>query len=343
MNGMRMQIKRRQGGLTLIEIMVALALSAILLSGVAALFVEMRHSSRVERSLGEIQSGGRYSILQMARELRMAGYYGCNVSGTVINTLTDPSAYAFAFDTPVEGHDFASAGTWNPALPTTISSLSPPPDDNSDILTIRSISPDSTNITAHPGGSPPGSAALIVGDITDLQQFDIVLAMACPNAAAFQITNSNFSAVGLVHNTGLGTPGNATSNLQSNFTGGQLAKISTKTYFVRTDASGVPGLWMVEANNAPVELVSGVEALRVQYGEDTDGDGLADTYVDADAVGDWSDVMSVSLALLVRASQENITTAGGQQSIAFEGANYGTDGRLRKIFRNTVALRNRLP
>lgn len=336
--------RRHSRGMTLVEVMVALTLGALLLAGVGVLFVEIRQSSRVERGLGEVQESARFALSYLSRDMRMVGYYGCNANGlNLVNTLNNPSSFDWDFDTTLEAHEYTGSGSWSPTLPTEISSLSPPPDNNSDIFTVRSLNTfEDHKVDRHPGGNPPGSAALGLISHGDIEEDDVVIAMSCPDAAVFQITNLNTSQSELAHNTGTSSPGNSTKELGTRFTGGSVARVSTRTYFIRTDANGVPGLWVRTFKNGVQELVSGIEAMSLQYGEDTDGDQQVDIYRDADAVTGIGDVVSIRLSLLARSSETDVTTSSGQQSITFEGVSYGGDGRLRRVFRTTVALRNRL-
>jgi type IV pilus assembly protein PilW len=92
----------------------------------------------------------------------------------------------------------------------------------------------------------------------------------------------------------------------------------------------------------PQELVEGVEALQVQYGIDTetDPDGVADAYVDANNVPDWNNVVSVRVHLLMQSLRSDLVD--GSQTFIFNGANVtASDGRLRYPFVATVSLRNR--
>lgn len=65
---------RRQRGVSIVEIMVALALGLALVAGLASLVLGSRQTSRVERNLLEVQSIGRMAVELMSREVRKAGY-----------------------------------------------------------------------------------------------------------------------------------------------------------------------------------------------------------------------------------------------------------------------------
>ena len=82
--------------------------------------------------------------------------------------------------------------------------------------------------------------------------------------------------------------------------------------------------------------------------EDTDGDRRVDSYVAANAVTNWADILSVRLSVLASSIGNNVTDDDSPQTYTFDdGVNTGqrtaTDRRLRQAFTTTVALRNRVP
>ena len=93
------------------------------------------------------------------------------------------------------------------------------------------------------------------------------------------------------------------------------------------------------------ELVEGVEDMQVSYGEDTDGDRTADVYRDANAVFDWSAVVSTRIHLLLRSNDNNLSVA--PMDYIFNGATVAgaslpaSDRFLRREFTATVTVRNR--
>lgn len=66
---------RHQQGLTLIEILVALMISAFLIAGVIQLFIGSKQTYRSYDALSRIQENGRFVLEAMARDIRMTGYY----------------------------------------------------------------------------------------------------------------------------------------------------------------------------------------------------------------------------------------------------------------------------
>jgi type IV pilus assembly protein PilW len=114
-------------------------------------------------------------------------------------------------------------------------------------------------------------------------------------------------------------------------------RMSGNIYYLRNNPAGEPALYRKRANTAAEELVEGVENMQITFGEDTTQvsvptcpeDGCsANAYFSADDVTDWNRVVSVRLTLSMRTPS---TQAG-----------VGGDGRIRKTFTTTIAVRNRL-
>ena len=93
-------------------------------------------------------------------------------------------------------------------------------------------------------------------------------------------------------------------------------------------------------------LIEGVQALQISYAEDTNGDRIADVYRAASAVANWDNVMSVSLAMLIRSEEQGTDVDTKTYQLlpaAAGGVSLGpcNDRRMRMVFTTTIALRNR--
>jgi len=128
------------------------------------------------------------------------------------------------------------------------------------------------------------------------------------------------------NNTGLNTSDTITIQLSTGACGANV--LSTITYSVQTGASGQPALFKNDGTGAQ-ELVEGIENMQILYGADTNANYTPDYYVSALTAGLMSQVVSIRLTLTDRTIDGNLTTTG--------------DGRIRRNFTSTVALRNRLP
>jgi type IV pilus assembly protein PilW len=175
----------------------------------------------------------------------------------------------------------------------------------------------------------------------------------CKAATVFQITNMNVNGTGqnVVHNTGAGVgvaaPGNATKDLVENYSasGGEMIKMQSKSYFIRTGASGKPALWQFDnykpaVGDNPAEIAEGIENMQILYGIDADSNGIVESYSAADAVANWSQVAAVRISLLVAGNDDNVATS--KQQYNYNGALVDApDRRLRQVFTTTVSVRNR--
>ncbi len=342
---MKKAIKQQQG-FTLVELMVAMTIGLLLLGGVITVLSSSHQTYRVNDALSRLQENARYAFQLLSRDIRMAGYLGCVGDGVpIVNTLNNPSDFLWNLGQPIEGFEASSSSVWTPALPS--SGIIPSPLGGRDIIVIRGVDGTDVKVVQHPGGNPPGSADLKVTVGSSLQEDDIVLVTDCLAAAVFQVTNVNTSAGqdNVVHNTGnptTNTPGNLTKALGKEFTGGELIKISTRSYFIRTNSNPTPfpSLYRKVGTGNAEELVEGIEDMQIEYGEDLDGNSTADIYRTADAVTNWAEVVSVRISLLVQSLENNVATDA--QTYTFNGTTTTpNDRRLRQVFTTVVTLRNR--
>lgn len=337
----------RQRGFSLVELMVAMTIGFIVLAGVGYLYLESRQAFRSMDNLSRMQESARYALEIMSRDIRMAGYRGCaSSSGAFHNTLNKGTESAYNFGLPINGYDAAGAG-WSPALPSDAGGLSGLSIlAGTDAIILRSAFGGGTTVTAQPGNS---SADLKVTTPNDLAIDDVVMVTNCVASTVFQITNMNVNGAGqnVVHNVGTGSPGNSTKDLVENYSssGGEIIKMQSKSYFIRTGASGRPALWQFDNYKAaggdnPAEIAEGVENMQIQYGIDANADGVVESYSAGNAVADWNQVAAVRISLLVAGNDDNV--ASSKQKYTYDGALVtATDQRLRQVFTTTVSVRNK--
>ena len=78
-------------GFSLVELMVAMVITLILLSGIGQIFLSSKKSFTIQDTLARQQENGRYALDTLAQEVRRAGYWGGNsdvtrIEGTVGRT-----------------------------------------------------------------------------------------------------------------------------------------------------------------------------------------------------------------------------------------------------------------
>lgn len=74
----------KQAGFSLVEIMIALLIGLFLLGGILQIFSASQQTYRMQSNLARLQENGRFALDFLARDIRMAGYWGC-----LIGTNTD--------------------------------------------------------------------------------------------------------------------------------------------------------------------------------------------------------------------------------------------------------------
>lgn len=335
-----------QRGLSLVELLVAMAIGLVLLGGIYQAFFGSTTTYESQQGSARLQESGRFAVNVIGREIRLAGYFGClsNVS-TLTNTLNNSTTFLNNFAMGIEGFEATSSTAWDRALPASLTN----PLGGNDILTIRSVDPATrvTITTAMPDSSadlkttPP-----LAGAPAPLADGDIVLISDCQNSAVFQITNYTLATGNVVHNTGVLSPGNATKNLGSPFgAGAEITKVNVTTFYLANNPQGQPALFRVLGAGVPEELAEGVELMQLLYGIDNNNDRVLDGYVAANAVTNWDQVLSVRIALLLRSPNEVAKGELDPASYDLNGTLYDPpdDRRMRQVLTTTVSLRNRLP
>jgi type IV pilus assembly protein PilW len=357
---MNIRSLRTQQGLSLVEIMVAMVLSLILIGGVLQVFLGSKTSYRVNEALSRLQEDGRFSMEFLTRDVRMAGYSGCTRYGTVTNTLKNQTNLDYDFTTGLTGYDNVPA-----TPPAALAGLSWTPRAGTDVLVVRRDAGNPVRIIKNNNGAQlfadstsnePGACADGTARMSGLCKGDILMVTDCTKSRVFQAGNLTLTGSDTVNVThpSSGSPGNDPSSW-----GGASApdneifrddafivKVATYAYYVADNADAIPTLFRQDGAVA-LPIAQGVDDLQVLYGVDTspsDPVQSADIYVDAAAVTDWSNVVSVRLHLLLRSLDNNIT--GGPQTYRYQGAEVAVtdanDRYLRKEFTALVAMRNRL-
>lgn len=322
-------IHPRQSGFSVIELMIALLLSLVLMAGVLSIFASSKVTYLANEKTARLQENGRMALDMVVRDIRSAGYLGCAKSVPFTSTLNTPTSLLWDYAQPMQGFEW-TGGTWSPALNP---ALIPAAQAASDVIVLRVARREGTaqrvsSNLASSTSNPEVAAAV---------QNGIMMISDCNAATVFQVTG--YVAPGVEHATGgagADGPGNLTADLGYVYRqGALLVPMQTVIYYVRNNS-----LWRALGSSVPEELIEGVQALQIVYGEDTDADRIVDAYVTANLVGNWANIVSVSVSLLVRS--EEVGTDVDTSTYNLLGTNLGpfNDRRQRMLFTTTAALRN---
>lgn len=300
-----------QGGLSLVELMVALVIGTILVGGALTLFINSKASYRVNAQINAMQDVGRFAHHVLVADLRLAGYWGdTNAAAAIVggkgyqqlSTTASGDCYGYTS----LGAIVAGANNSDP-----YGSCIPASDYQSgtDILIVRHAEPTPVN----------------------------------PSAQKGQVYVRSSGSGGVLFVSGIEDPGG--------YAGDDVRLASMDVYYVRpytsTPGDGRPALHMetlsvVGSSPAMVdeEIASGVEDFQVQFGVDTDGDGSVNEYVDPGTIPSGATVVAVRFWLLVRAAHPD---AGYTNNVTYTLASASEqfhDHYRRLLQVSTVQLRN---
>lgn len=314
----------RQGGLTLVELMIALALGLVVTGAALTVFLSNREAYRLTENLARIHDDARIVFEQMARDIREAGGIPCGSTLPIANVLNNPSSNWWSnwADGGLHGYSETQAG------PKPFGTGSGDRVSGTDAILIRSGTlSEGVVVTDH----NPASAQFKVNTSNHgISDGDIVMACDNSQAAIFQVTNTNSTNKIVVHNTGTGTPGNCTKGLGLPVTctavgtsktfdgGGLLTKLSASFWYIGHNGRGGRSLYRLtmsgNTNAKAEEMAEGVTDMNIEYltSDGASPPTLSDQFVTADSITDWSDaatsrVVAVRIQL-THATQEAVST-----------------------------------
>lgn len=331
---------KKQDGISLVEIMVALVISLFLLAGIVQVYIGNKATFTFTNALAEIQENGRFALDTMSQDLRLASEWGCiefdpNDTSNINNQLS-AATITGTFDS--DFHDFVN----EEAIEGLNENLGL---NGSDTITIRGGKPGQANVQ-----SPfyaQGNSDLTVNDNGNIRANDFILVARCGTNDLLIPEEADILQVDSVDNTvanqsTLSVNGAKSQQFEND---AMVIELQTVTYWIgnstlATAGAPVPTLMRTEFG-VDQELIEGVEDMQILYGIDLGNDDFPDQYVTSDLVPDWNNVVSVRVMLLVRSSDQFVTDA--PQTYTFNSVQTTpADRRIRQVFTTTIALRNRI-
>lgn len=358
-----------QTGLSLIELMVSIVISSIVLGGVVGVVASSRGTYETEQESSFIQENGRFAIETIARDLRLAGSFGCADldNARIANIAAVPDALFSA--EAISGYEFSAVDTI--AIPAPMSAQNV----TSDIVIFRyadvdsaamsvSHTPLNNSFTMVNAASFKAGEKLVVVDAScryvsffmPTSDTSTTVSYGLSAAASSSSSSSSSSTSTSTSTSSSGGPANCSTNIfpQTSYSdcpadnsiqryskGAEIMKYVTNAYFV-SDSTVIPGMPSLKrlvshgSGTRTEELAQGVESLEVRYGVDSTGDGIPNMFVDADAVSDWATVVSADVALVLRSQSQLAGLA-----VDAEDPDDSTDGFLRQALSTVIKMRNR--
>jgi type IV pilus assembly protein PilW len=329
--------RRKQSGISLVEVLVSLVISLFLLGGIIQVFLGNKATHKFSSALSQVQENGRFAMDAISRDLRSAGDWGCinfnptdatTINNTTINNINNNLVGEEGYIAAI--HDFIAN---SPIVGTNdIDGV-----NTSDTITLTGSKPGQVNVRA------PFSATtmnyITTNSISFFADGDIALITRCGSndllipqeADIFRVTSVDTSANRLNHTVTL------SQQYENDAT---IMELQTVAYSIEEGASGEPALFRSLFNDNQ-EFIEGVENMQILYGIDTTSDAFANQYVTANNVANFRNVVSVRVMLLVRSFENFVIDQA--QTYTFNGnVVMASDRRIRRVFTNTIALRNRI-
>lgn len=331
------QAGRYMRGLSLVELMVAMAISLVLLIAVGYVYMGSRQTFRAMDDFSRVQENYRYAIDQIGNDVRMGGFTGCvnvssidpanpgNIPVQPPANATNPNSLALA--RAVQG--YAGAGAWPGPAPAPANYVA-----STDVLRVTTALGQGTNVT---GPMPAAGGAIPVnGNPANIASGVRLVISDCTTAEIF--------TAGVVAANSV-TPAAPLSKIYS--TGAEVYPFMDTVYFIGTNPAGNPSLYRRQNAAAAEELVENVERMVLRFGVDTNTpiDYAANAYQDSATVADWRRVQSVRVNLVFRGNTNATTDAASvAATYTVEGTTTNPgDHRLRQMATATYGIRNRLP
>lgn len=337
---------RLQKGISLIEILIAVVLGMLLILGVTRIFISSKYVFSAQTALSSIQETGRLAVEFISRDVRMAGFYGCQntriqtnkLFGADINNAETADILHKNFDQVIQGY------TTHSAVPSG-HNLTKVNTSSSNILVIKRAGDAAFPLSE---GSQENLLNVYVdkdltlsdGCINGLCQGAIAIASNCSKSQFFKITTltltpgAEISTLAVAHDGGWGD----VADTLGYFSYGDVYPIETIAYYVAEGASGQPSLWQKNSKSQAVEILEGVEALSFTYLLEGSTD-----YVEASAISsaNWSKVKGVKAEIVVRSLEDNLVEE--PQVYVFKGESITpTDRRQRQVFSTVIGVRGGL-
>lgn len=329
--------RRRQAGVSLIELMVALLIGLFLMLGAITVYNQSRATYRASEGVARLQEVARLALDVLEADIRMANFWGLNSKSDYVTNRAGPGQPLPAAFTAAQGGRISSCGgvgsNWAINLDSYLDGS-----NNTYGLACAGQSPDAGS------AGNPGSDVLVVRRANEVQSTTL-------DVNSIHLQTSRIQGE-------LFVPACNTASNPACIPGGYLPPVSQSrqlevhAYYVSTQSTlrnDVPSLRRKVIGNVNAgtfvgdeEIVAGVEHMQVRLGIDTNGDTNIDQYVNPGAVPATARVVSATIWLRIRAEErdfghrdDNVYQYGDMAAAVTPNDNY-----RRIVVTRTIQLRN---
>ena len=325
-------------GFSLIELLVALTIGAVISTTAIAMYGQLATSFRQDDLYREMQENGRTALTALANDLAMADFWGQivasdNISTSLVTAVGGCEAAVTLFTAEqsilINNYHASPAYTQFNLCESIANVLQP----STDVLVIKRVA-----------GTPIAKTFIDTADVDGDSDVTETITMGA--------TDLDAGKVYLRSNGNTGTLINTASSSSIPATGESDWAYRPKIYFIRTfydtDGDGDPALCRLALDSASnfedAECIArGIEHFHVQFGIDTDGDGFANLYTASPNVAELDSAVTARLHIITRTDEpvpfhtDNRIYRLGDVTLAAKN-----DGFMRQLSATTVIIRNTL-
>jgi len=339
----------RQGGFSLIELMVSMTLGLLIMAGVLALYLDLSRSNAELAKMNRQIENGRFTLQLLQQELWRAGFW--DIYMPPLPSITPPTAIipnpclefsswdaayiANLYAIPVQGY---AAGTALPAeCPASIEENRQP---SSDVLIVR-------------------YAATCAAGAANCEKYNeekiYLQTQGCVDTAKY-VASAAIAPV-------LGRPLGTAVYKKDCTTPADKRKLIVSIFYIRNFSvagDGIPTLMRADfdlssESNCPPDwlpcvtmqsaqpVIEGIQSIKFEYGQDTNEDGTADIFNDCSLCTalNWANVVAVRMHVLAR----NLEASSGyvnNKTYQLGSTTLGpfNDGFMRHVYTSYVHLVN---
>ena len=321
---------RHQHGMSLAELMIAMALGLLLTLGIATLFTQTRQSFNQDEQIATMQANLRFAIEVVVADAAMAGFWGGVLEPVSIENDTTLSiandcgvgaagVWAYDVSSPISGVDNATAAAAVAQFNCIDADEFRPTTDVLAIKRVRGLAiEDDPNQCVHDFNDTD----TLVNDTVYLADNGITgLLFAEPKSGAIAV-------------------GGCVENREYAPTVHYIRNFST------VEGDGIPTLCrkvlvMGATPTMTTEcLVEGIEQLQVEYGVDANSDGLPERYISAPTAAQWPTVTAIRVHLLARSLRSEPGYVNPKTYVLGNTTVTPADDFYRRSATTTVLLRN---
>ncbi len=251
-------------GFSLVEILIALALSSIVLVGITQIFLSTKKTFYAHEDLARLQENGRFASYILTRNIHMAGYGGC-VKSNLPNGLKGYNSG----NLPDYLHGKVTPGTDIIVIDKA----------DSGITSLTEDINDSTNIIkVQDNPATKGNPWLFISDCKHSNKFKALSFASKTITTEIELKNYKKLDTEVAQYT-------------------KVAYFIGQTPYKSKIGRAIYALYSITNNGKKEELVDGISNMQIKYGVDTDGDGIVNDYYSANEVTNWNKVLSVYITL----------------------------------------------